>query len=46
MVAGLAAVPVVSLLTPKMEKEKIEEIFQCYDETVTITKKRSLQQDL
>ena len=46
MIAGLVAVPVVSLLTPKMKKDKIEEIFQCYDETVTITKKRSLQQDM
>ena len=46
MIAGLVAVPVVSLLTPKMKKEKIDEIFQCYDETVTITKKRSLQQDV
>ena len=46
MIAGLVVVPVVSLLTPKMKKDKIEEIFQCYDETVTITKKRSLQQDM
>ena len=46
MVAGLVAVPVVSLLTPKMKKEKIDDIFQCYDETVTITKKRSLQQEI
>ena len=46
MIAGLVAVPIVSLLTPKMKKEKIDEIFQCYDETVTIKKKRSLQQDV
>lgn len=44
MVAGLIAVPVVSLITPKMKKEKIEELFSCYDEKVTISKKRSLQE--
>lgn len=44
MVAGLIVVPVVSLITPKMKKEKVEEIFTCYDEKVTITKKHSLQE--
>lgn len=43
MVAGLVVVPVVSLITPKPSKEKVDEIFTCYDEKVTITKKRSLE---
>lgn len=43
MVAGLVVVPVVSLITPKMKKEKVEEIFTCFDEQVTSTKKRSLE---
>jgi len=43
MVAGLIVVPVVSLITPKPEKEKMDAIFVCYDEKVTITKKRSLE---
>lgn len=30
MVAGLVLVPVVSLLTPKMKKEKIDSVFECY----------------
>ncbi len=30
MVAGLIVVPVVSLITPKMKKEKVEEVFACY----------------
>jgi len=30
MVAGLIVVPVVSILTPKMNKEKVEEVFDCY----------------
>ncbi|GAA0799162.1 sodium:solute symporter [Clostridium sp. AF19-22AC] len=43
MIAGLVIVPVVSLVTPKVKKEKVDEIFTCYDEKVTITKKRSLE---
>lgn len=43
MVAGLVIVPVVSLVTPKMEKKKMDAVFSCYDETVTISKKRSLE---
>lgn len=31
MVAGLIIVPVVSFLTPKMKKDKVESIFNCYD---------------
>lgn len=42
MVAGLILVPIVSLLTPKIDKKKVDEIFSCYEEKVTITKKRSL----
>lgn len=43
MVSGLVVVPVVSLITPKPSKEKVDEIFACYNEKVTITKKRSLE---
>jgi SSS family solute:Na+ symporter len=32
MVAGLVVVPLVSLLTPSMKKEKVNEIFDCYKE--------------
>ena len=43
MAAGLAVVPLVSLITPRMKKEKTSQIFQCYEEKVTSTKKRSLE---
>lgn len=43
MIAGLIVVPLVSMMTPKFKKEKINSIFACYDEEVVITKKRSLQ---
>lgn len=44
MVAGLIVVPVVSLISPKLEKKKVDEIFECYEEKVVISKKRSLQE--
>lgn len=42
MAAGLIIVPIVSVLTPKPDEKKMEALFSCYDEKVTITKKRSL----
>ncbi len=43
MIAGLIVVPVVSLVTPKMDKTKVDEMFACYNETVVIEKKHSLE---
>ena len=43
MVAGLIVVPIVSLLTPKMDTKRVDEIFACYEEKVTIPKKKSLE---
>lgn len=34
MLAGLVIVPVVSLLTPKLKKEKIDDVFSCIDNTL------------
>ncbi|MCC8168545.1 MAG: sodium:solute symporter, partial [Clostridiales bacterium] len=42
MIAGLIIVPLVSLVTPKMDKGTVDEIFTCYDEKVVQTKKRTL----
>lgn len=42
MAAGLIIVPVVSLLTPKMEKKQVEDIFTCYDEEVHVKRKVAL----
>ena len=38
MLLGIIIVPIVSLLTPKLEKAKVEEIFTCI-EPITRTKK-------
>lgn len=44
MVGGLVIVPAVSLFTRKQSREELGEIFACYEETVTTTKKKSLQE--
>lgn len=44
MVAGLIIVPVVSLFTPKMNQEDVEEAFTCLEETVVVRKKRSIEE--
>ena len=36
MIAGLIIVPVVSLVTPRLHKAYVDEIFSCYDRTVTV----------
>ena len=42
MIGGLIIVPLVSLITKKMNKESLDKIFECYDEKVTVSKKVSL----
>ena len=42
MVGGLIIVPVVSLLTPKMKKDTVDEMFSCYNSDVTVKTTRSL----
>ncbi len=45
MVAGLIIVPLVSLITPKLAQAKVDGIFSCYDETVTVEKRYSLPEE-
>jgi len=44
MVAGLIVVPIVSLVTPKMKKETVDECFTCLDETVVVHRKTSIEE--
>ena len=44
MVAGLIIVPVVSLITPKMKNEEVDSMFACLEETVTVRRKRSIEE--
>ena len=44
MIAGLIVVPVVSVITPKMEKEKVDSLFECFEEKVLVSKKKSIEE--
>ncbi len=42
MLAGLIIVPVVSLCSKAPDKEKVEEVFSCYDEKVVVSAKDAI----
>ena len=44
MVAGMIVVPVVSLVTPKMDENKVKVIFECLEEKVTVSKRKSIEE--
>jgi SSS family solute:Na+ symporter len=46
MIAGLIVVPVVSLITPKMKAERVEKIFDCLEETVTVRRRQSIEEEV
>lgn len=42
MLAGLVLVPVVSLFTPKLDSQLVEDTFACYNKTTAVAQKTSL----
>ena len=44
MLVGMVVVPVVSLVTPKMKKEEVDKIFNCLDESVTVSRRKSIEE--
>lgn len=44
MIMGLITVPVVSLVSKAPQKEKVEEIFSCYEKKVTVTVKTAIDE--
>lgn len=44
MIAGLLVVPLVSIITPKMEEKKLDEIFKCLEEKVLVSKRKSIEE--
>ena len=44
MVAGLIVVPIVSVMTPKMDTKNVDGIFECLDEKVLVRKRRSIEE--
>ena len=45
MIAGLVIVPVVSLFTPKLDKDIVEHAFACYDKRVIVSVRESLGEE-
>jgi len=45
MLASLIIVPLVSLITPKMNKDYVDGAFKCYDETVTARRSEVLSEE-
>ncbi len=45
MIGGLIIVPIVSLITPKLKKESVDQIFSCYDQQVGSTSAHTLPED-
>ncbi|MCD7774148.1 MAG: sodium:solute symporter [Clostridiales bacterium] len=43
MVGGLILVPIVSAITPKLKKESVDKMFECYDKKVTVSVKDTLE---
>lgn len=46
MITGLIVVPVVSLFTKKPDQKSVDEIFSCYEQTVTVHSSTSLPEDV
>ena len=46
MVAGLVVVPLVSLITPKLDKGEIDFSFKCYDKKKVVEEKIALPEDI
>lgn len=42
MLAGLVIVPVVSLITPKPDRQLVDEAFSCYDQKVLVRQRQAL----
>lgn len=45
MVASLAVVPLVSLVTPKLDRKAVEESFACYEEKVLVEQREALPKE-
>ena len=42
MLGGLVIVPIVSIFTPKLKKDEVDKMFECYQKDVVVKSKESL----
>lgn len=45
MLIGLVIIPVVSVITPKIDAARLEDIFRCYEQHVTVVRRIALDED-
>ena len=45
MIVGLVIVPIVSLVTPKPNKDEVDGMFACYDRTITVRATTALDEE-
>ncbi|MDO4542104.1 MAG: sodium:solute symporter [Bacillota bacterium] len=45
IVSSFFVVPLVSLFTPKLNKDYVQDVFSCYDETVAVSHRFALRED-
>ena len=45
MIAGLVIVPLISFVTPKLDKKSMDDIFACYDEEVQVKRRTALPEN-
>ena len=45
MIFGLILIPLVSLITPKLPKEDMDDLFACYEEEVVVRRKQALNEE-
>ncbi len=46
ILASLVLVPLVSIISPKLNKDHIQKIFACYDETVTVHRITTIEEEV
>ena len=44
MVAGMIVVPIVSMVTPKMDTSHVDKVFECLEEKVVVSKRKSIEE--
>ena len=44
MIAGMIIVPIISFISPKMDKKKLDDIFICLEEKVLVSKRKSIEE--
>ena len=44
MGAGMIVVPIVSLVTPKMDTSHVDKVFECLEEKVVVSKRKSIEE--